>query len=333
MDYDNDGILDFISGSYDPGNAYLFRGAGDGKYEAVEEIRDKSGLAVVHHPIEFAKYQELKDDPDADKDKATELRVASFGSWVATVDWEADGDLDLLIGSFRGELFRRVNEGTRNEPVYGTESIQVRADGQPLKVEAHADPVVADWDSDGLWDLVVSAGDGSVGWYKNVGTEEAPQFGARRPLVPAASENKFFEQNLKPGEAPVPGVRAQICVTDYNGDGLLDLILGDYSDINVTKELNDSQQNKFQKIVDKQKGLATKIEKIREEMFAEGVDKATRADLNKEYRAIGDEYMQLEKRRKKFFEASGRASFIWLYLRVPSDASSDEVAATTDAAI
>ena len=37
MDYDNDGILDFISGSYDPGDLYLFRGEGKGKLQAGSE--------------------------------------------------------------------------------------------------------------------------------------------------------------------------------------------------------------------------------------------------------------------------------------------------------
>ncbi|MEX0714080.1 MAG: VCBS repeat-containing protein [Pirellulales bacterium] len=89
MDYDNDGILDFISGSYDPGDLYLFRGEGEGKYAKVQKILDKSGLPVVHHPEEFAKYERMKDDPAADEQESITARVASFGSWVAPVDWEA----------------------------------------------------------------------------------------------------------------------------------------------------------------------------------------------------------------------------------------------------
>jgi len=323
VDFDNDDILDFISGSYDPGNVYLFRGAGNGKYEAIEEILDKAGQPVVHHPVEFAKYEQLKNDANADQDALIELQVASFGSWVAPVDWEADGDLDLLIGSFAGELFRRINEGTRSNPVYGLESIPVEADGEPLKVHAHADPVVADWNSDGTWDLVVSSGDGSVGWYENVGSRTAPKFGPRQILVPPAADSKFFEQNLKPGEVPVPGVRAQICVTDYNSDGLLDLILGDYSNINITRELSPAEQNEYRQLADKQKELAAAIKKTRQEMFADGVDGLTREKLEKKYRSVADEYGRLEERRMRFFDGSGRASFIWLYLRTSADGRSD----------
>ena len=41
MDFNADGILDFVSGSYDPGDLYFFRGLGKGKYAAVEKLRDK----------------------------------------------------------------------------------------------------------------------------------------------------------------------------------------------------------------------------------------------------------------------------------------------------
>jgi hypothetical protein len=215
VDYDNDGVLDFISGSYDPGDIYLFRGLGGGRYAKVEQILDRSGQPVVHHPEEFAEYQRIKDDPDVDDDTKIMARVASFGSWVAPVDWDGDRDLDLLIGSFGGGLFRRMNEGTRSKPIFALESIQVEAQGEPIKVNSHADPVVADWNDDGKWDLVVSAGDGSVGWYENVGSHAEPEFGERRELVAPAAPSKFLEQNLKPGEDPRPGVRAQICVVDY----------------------------------------------------------------------------------------------------------------------
>ena len=118
MDYDADGILDFISGSYDPGDLYLFRGLGKGKYAKVEKLLDKAGVPLVHHPVQLAKYHRLKQDPKADKNESIQARVASFGSWVTPVDWDGDGDLDLLIGSFSGKLFLRVNEGTRAEPAF-----------------------------------------------------------------------------------------------------------------------------------------------------------------------------------------------------------------------
>ena len=57
MDYDNDGVLDMVSGSYDPGDLYLFRGLGNGEYAARETLVDEAGTPLVHHPQKFLKEQ------------------------------------------------------------------------------------------------------------------------------------------------------------------------------------------------------------------------------------------------------------------------------------
>ena len=315
MDYDDDGILDFISGSYDPGDVYLFRGLGDGEYAKAASILDENGRPLVHHPVEFAKYTALKDDSKADSDEATSARVASFGSWPAPVDWDDDGDLDILIGSFGGGLFLRMNVGTRNEPRFDGESITVCVNDSPLTETGHADPVVADWDGDGKWDMVIGSADGSVGWYRNIGTASKPEFGSRNILVKPAAESKFLEQNLKADEKPVPGARAQICVTDYNRDGLLDLIVGDYSLINWTRELTSEEKAQFQELKARETELTAALEEVRSVMFAEDTDESLKTLKEAEYRKIADEYLKVRKERKSFYVESQSASFIWLYLR------------------
>ncbi len=328
MDYDNDGILDFISGSYDPGDVYLFRGLGDGKYAEVETILDEDDQPLVHHPEEFAKFMEMKDDEDVDDDESIQMRVASFGSWAAPVDWDADGDLDILIGSFSGGLFLRSNIGTREEPKYARESVEINANGTPLKETGHANPVVADWDGDGTWDLVIGSSDGSVGWYRNVGSVSQPEFGSRNLLIKPTAENKFLEQNLKPGEDPVPGVRAQICVTDYNGDGRLDLIVGDYSDINWTRPLPEKEQAEFDKLQQQQTEIGKSLSELQEIMYGKDSDPELRKEKESEYQEIAGKLMKLGERKKDFFAESRRASFVWLYLRNES-VESQEVASDT----
>lgn len=289
MDFNADGILDFISGSYDPGDLYFFRGLGGGKYAVVEKLRDKAGTPLVHHPRELIKYHRLKDDPGADSDEKIQARVASFGSWPAAVDWEQDGDLDMLIGTFSGQLFLRLNEGTREKPSYSTESVPVEAGGKPFKVNGHAAPVIADWDGDGLWDLVVSASDGSVGWYRNHGAKTEPKFKAGETLVEAKASSKFLFQFLTTDEIPTPGVRTQICVVDYDLDGDLDLILGDYRDgVHRPKaNLGQAELAEWRKLIEKQRG-----EK----------DEAALREIQTGLRRLAD-------------EGRGRQSFIWLYER------------------
>jgi hypothetical protein len=125
VDFDGDGILDLISGSYDPGHFYLFRGKGKGEYLAQETITDKNGKPIVTNT------------------KMTEP-VESFGSWVAMVDWRNKGVLDLVLGTYDGHILVRLNEGTRTKPAFATENIDVLADGKPLHVPGHhATPVIA----------------------------------------------------------------------------------------------------------------------------------------------------------------------------------------------
>lgn len=239
MDWDADGILDFVSGSYDPGDLYLFRGLGEGRFAAVAPLRDAEGTPLVHHPEEMKQYQEYKDPYD---EAAIPVRVASFGSWPEVVDWDADGDLDVLIGTFGGDVFLRRNTGTRAAPVFSPESVPVQAAGAPLHVNAHAAPVAADWDEDGTWDLVVGASDGSVGWFPNTGTAAAPAFGAYRRLVPPRAAHKFLTRYVEPGATAGPGVRAQIDVVDYDGDGHLDLLVGDYVTVQLLRKLTAEER-------------------------------------------------------------------------------------------
>ena len=325
MDYDNDGILDIISGSYDPGDIYLIRGLGEGKYDNVESLVDENFNPLVHHPVEIEKFLELEGDSDAaNSDEAIQFRVASFGSWPAMIDWDDDGDLDMLIGSFSGKMFLRMNIGTRDEPDFSKESIPVLAGGVALKESGHANPVVADWDSDGMKDLIEGSSNGRISWYRNVGSEEKPEFASASVLVPATGASKGSIQFRFPGEEIRPGGRTQICVTDYNGDGLLDILAGDYATVMPLKKVTEDEYALINEQIMKRRKAEQQQAVVQEKFFAKyQAGELTSEEIQKEMESLGfqEEMMDAFFKIKKFttlkdeFETH---SHVWVYLRKPT---------------
>ena len=78
---------------------------------------------------------------------------------------------------------------------------------------------------------MLGAADGSVVWFRNTGTDTAPAFTAAQTLLERRAEQKFLTQYLAADEPAGRGVRHQIDVVDYDGDGRLDLLVGDYSSV------------------------------------------------------------------------------------------------------
>lgn len=323
-DLDGDGIRDLIANSYDPGHCYHFRGLPDHKFAAREELLDKSNTPIRSTPIQKQIYQ-------------------SFGSFFAPVDWDHDGDFDLLIGCFDGSLKLRINEGTSKKPEFAINNIVVETNGEPLKVKAHFCPVVADWDDDGLWDIVAGSDDGSVTWFRNTGNKVSPAFSAGHELV---APNSGSGHNLIywSDEDIVPGIRSQVEVTDYNRDGKLDLLVGDfYTAYDVKSDLSDKQQQEVKGLIAESGAMGKAREKLEalrkdftarypgDEAFSEEADK----QWQKEYLALKEspEAKQMEANEKDFVKTlrpflkgtrgDGDRSFdlakshghVWLYLR------------------
>src|SRR5262249_3062279 len=139
-----------------------------------ETICDKNGKPIIRVPDQTQNFE-------------------SFGSWVAMVDWNHSGKLDIVLGGYDGVMYLRKNEGTRKEPKYSDKNIVIQAAGKDMKVKAHATPVIADWDGDGKWDILSGSEDGSVVWWRNVGAPEEPKFEEARTIVAAHDGHGYSE--------------------------------------------------------------------------------------------------------------------------------------------
>jgi hypothetical protein len=263
-DWNGDAVLDLMTNSYDPGHCHLFLGLPGGGFSEGIEVYGMDGVPVRSTPLQKEEFQ-------------------SYGSFFEAVDWDADGDLDLLIGCFDGTLMLRMNEGDRSSYKFSTTNTSIETVQGPIRVKAHCCPVVADWDSDGRWDIITGSDDGSVTFFRNIGTANVPVFSQGVLLVAPAEDNWYFRTILDDDDFR-PGIRSQVEVADVNADGRLDLLLGDYYlSLTYRKDLTDAEKEEVRKLTRaydlSSKAFMTKIAMVSQQVQAEfPADKANSSE-------------------------------------------------------
>ncbi|MBL4883806.1 MAG: VCBS repeat-containing protein [Planctomycetaceae bacterium] len=149
------------------------------------------------------------------------------------IDWDLDGDIDLVVGDEDGRVALVENTGVLNQdrspqflaPVY----FQQEADF--MKCGSLATPVGVDWDGDGDDDIVSGNTTGYIEFFENLSGPgvEVPRWAAP---VRLQAGGKTFRSMAGPngsiqGPAEAKWGYTTLNVGDWDGDGLLDIIYND----------------------------------------------------------------------------------------------------------
>lgn len=222
FDWDRDGDLDLIVGDED-GRVALIENTG--------RLRDGRS-PVFLQPRYF-------------QQEAETLKCGALATPFG-VDWDGDGDTDIVSGNTAGyiEFFENLSGPGVSEPKWAR-PVRLEAGGKTFRVMAgkngsvqgpaeakwgYTTLNVVDWDGDGLPDVVLNSIWGKVEWLRNMGTRKSPKLDS-----PRAIEVNWEGVTPKPawtwwqpaGKELVTQWRTTPVVHDFNGDGLVDLAMLD----------------------------------------------------------------------------------------------------------
>ena len=219
VDWDGDGDFDLIVGDEDGRVAFV---------EHAGEVKD--GLPQFLQPVYF-------------QQEADEVKFGALSTPVG-FDWDGDGDEDIICGNTAGYIaFIKNLSGPRVEKPKWNAPKFLQAGGKTLRIMAgdngsiqgpcerkwgYTTQTVADWDHDGLPDLIVNSILGKVVWYRNVGTRKTPRLATAQPIeVEWHSKQPSLKWGwMRPeGKALLTQWRTTPVVVDWDRDGLNDLMM------------------------------------------------------------------------------------------------------------
>jgi hypothetical protein len=223
IDWDRDGDVDLICGDEDGRVAFI---------ENTGEVAD--GLPVFRSPSYF-------------KQVADSVKCGALATPYC-VDWDGDGDEDILSGNTAGYVVFYENLGIPEggEMPRWAAPKNLQGGGEVIRILAgpngsiqgpceakwgYTTFTVADWDHDGLLDVVLNSIWGKVLWYRNVGSKTEPQLGAAQNVEvqwPGKTPKPEWTWWEPEGKQLATQWRTTPVVTDFSGDGVNDLVMLDH---------------------------------------------------------------------------------------------------------
>ena len=269
----------------------------DGTFQAAETLKgtDDEPLLI---PLE------------GDKDKPTQNQniINVICTRPTAVDWDGDGDLDIITGNFGGTFYLFMGEGKGKFQPKGE---LVPCENGPLKISGHhSDPFVIDWDNDGDLDVLSGSSQGGVEWAENTAEKgKTPKLETFRALIRPAGTVQYG-QKLNESDLKGPTTSTRIWVDDVNGDGKLDILVGDsVTLVSPAKGLSDEEFKA--KSEEWKKEWDAALVEVNAQATGEETDEEKAAREEKRT-AAQTKINELYGKRSSFI-TEDRTGFVWLY--------------------
>ncbi len=146
-------------------------------------------------------------------------------------DLDGSGAPDLVVGDSSGYLWRFANRAAEPGAFHFAAGARLHAGGSEIHHLAgptgsiqgpnesrwgYLNPLLTDWDGDGLLDVITNDIYGRYLWYRNIGSRQEPRFAAAEPLRCAG-------EPLTGAWRSRPAAWGDGCLLLLNGDGFLQL--------------------------------------------------------------------------------------------------------------
>lgn len=220
VDWDKDGDIDLVVGQEDGRIAFM---------ENTGKV--KNNMPVFNESKFF-------------KQEADDLIFGALATpW--SVDWDNDGDEDLICGNTAGYIGFIENLDGGNTPCWA-EPVYLEADKKPIRIQAgyngsiqgpceakwgYTTLSVGDWDADGLNDIVVNSITGTVIWFKNIGKKGNPKLAPAKNIEVAwkVAPPKPAWRWRNPEKTEMSATwRTTPVIKDVDEDGVTDLVILDH---------------------------------------------------------------------------------------------------------